>query len=200
MSESVVTEKGEFLGSLIAAVVIAGLITTFIFVPMYFWSVPWGKGTGPTEETAELSPYAYERWPIEPSEYRVRYTVKVLEGGKVDVLVTKTETVDGERIHVPVKKHTHLDVDTVEGIVLPPEDMFDSYLVVDNTNDFGAQPEGNVTVKIRMEPHEKIPVPWILWGWVIVFSIMVIGFMWSTWGRKGKGEVSKDRGFEPSSP
>ena len=180
-------KRDDILISLLAAVMVAGFITLFIFVPMYFWSTPMGEYRESTEETDEIIHGGYARWPIETSEYRIRYSVKVIEGGNVDVFVTKAQTVDGEREHVPVSNHIHRDVDEAEGIVLAPEKAFDSYLVVDNSEALEAQPEGNVTVRITMEHHEKIPVQWIKWGGTTIFTIMLIGFMWSTWGRKGKG-------------
>lgn len=198
-----VPTRGNLLASLVVAIVIAGAITAFVFGTMLVVSIPWGANIEPLEEIAEIGQGHYEQWMFSLKDYRVRYHVKVVEGGNVDVYAAGYTWNDFDYDRRILGDHSHEGVNRVDDVVNPPDGTNTLYLIVDNSNDAGAPSDGNVTVKIKLEHYDRWSTKWICVAWAFMFLILVSSMMWNVWGKKIKGESKTEgveRTTEPSIP
>jgi len=197
------TKREDFLISLIVSMLVAGLVTSIVFGPIILVSVPRGAMTEPLEETAEIGQGKDQRWDFRVSDFRIRYTVKVIQGGNVDVYVSAFGRRNSESKLYIIDGHQHEDVNKIEGVVSPPDYLTSFYLDVDNSNETGITSDGNVTVKVKIENYEKYSTTWLYRIWGLVFLLMVVGLMRSLSKDKDKeGTTGGDdeTSQAPSSP
>ena len=202
-TEPPMTKRQDLLIRFLSAAFVAGLLTSIFFGSIILFDVPWGAVNEPLEETTEIGQGHYERWSFEVSDYRIHYTAKVVQGGKVDVYATAWGWKDYHLKEYLLGEHSHIGVTEAEGTHNPDDDMKTFYLIVDNSNNTGIPSVGNVTVKIKIENTWLFSTTEVCSMWVIVFTVIVAAVMWRIGRKKDKAETTEesDRNAEvPPSP
>jgi hypothetical protein len=131
--------------------------------------VPWGVGVEPVKETVTIPQGGRESWDIDTRGYSVRYSVKVVSGGTVDVTAAKFAYQDGEMGYFYISGHKHLNVRSVEGTVSSFEDLGSFDLFVENDSGPDA-----VMANVEIEHVPTMPIWLIAIIGILTFIISII--------------------------